>query len=442
MIDNYIADHDLYELFQGFISDLMLDKPEDPLSYLIRRLSKSEHRRMFLTGASGRVRREISKELSARFHIDVVSVGDLLKEEAERNGRLGKKILSNWKEGTYVSDSIILEIVMPVLERLENERTSYILEGMPRTRGQAIALQRAGLIPDRLIKLNISEHLYRTDFIEGFSHYAVSDANYESLSERAFQEYELGMKDVAEEYTYQCHEVLAEENIANVADMVHKAFVVKGRGGVVRKAPRVLVIGGPLSGKTTQTKKIAETYGITLVRLTELIDAAVLQNSELGELVAGYVKARQNVPEKILIELVRERLEATDCKSNGWVLDGFPVTFEQCRALKYLKLIPTNVFFLEASDNLVYERAKHRKINPTTGIVYGKETEEKEGLVRLMGDDENSVKNRLLAWREDTIKIHAEFSKIGKSIKGELAENLILSSICDSLEISIPSEVA
>ena len=442
VIDSYISDHDLYDLFQGFASDLMLDKPSDPFSYLIKKLSKSDHRRMFLTGASGRVRREISKELSSRFHIEIISVGELLKSEVEKNTRIGKKILAAWKEGSYVSDPTVLETVMPVLERLENERTSYILEGMPRTRGQAIALQRAGLVPDRLIKLTISEHLYRTDFIEAFSQYASSEASYEGLSGRAFQEYELGMKDVLEEYTYQCHQVEAEEDIANVAEMVYKAFVVKGRAGVTRKAPRVLVIGGPLSGKSTQTRKIAEIYGLVLVRIGELVDRAVLRGDDLGELVAGYVKARQSVPEKILIELLKERLEETDCKSNGWVLDGFPVTFEQCRALKYLKLVPSNVYFLEGNDNLVYERAKHRKIDPKTGVVYGKETEEREELVRVAGDDEDTVRSRLLAWREDTIKIHAEFSKIGKSMKAEIAENLILSSICESLEMSIPSEIA
>lgn len=440
VIDNYITDQEIYDLFSGFIGDLMLDKPDDPISYLIKKLSKKQHRRLFITGSSGRIRHEVSKEISSRFHMDIISSGELLKEEVERKGKQAKKILACWKEGTYVKDAIVLEIMMPVLERCENERISYILEGFPRTQVQAIALQRAGLVPDRLICLTSPPDMYKSDFIESYSQYAPSETKYESVSEIAYQEYEFGIKGVMEEYNFQCHEVQAEDDPSIVSELVYKAFLMKGRATVSRKPPKVLVIGGPLSGKSTQTRKVAEKYGLTLVCVTEVIEQAALENTDIGKIVSEYVKASQKIPDKIIIELMRERLEKTDCKMNGWVLDGFPVTYEQCRALKYLKQIPTNVYFLEGNDTLVFERAKNRRMDPKSGKIYGKEALEAPDLITVAGDDEESVRIRLFAWREDTIKIHAEFSKIGKSIKAEIAENLILESISDSLETSIPSE--
>ena len=94
VIDNYISDHGIYELFQGYISDLLIDKPESPLEYLINKLSKSDHRRLMITGSSGRIRKEVVKDIYNSFRIDLISSGVLLKEEVEKNGKFASKILN------------------------------------------------------------------------------------------------------------------------------------------------------------------------------------------------------------------------------------------------------------------------------------------------------------------------------------------------------------
>ena len=442
VIDNYLVDHEIYELFQGYIGDLMIDKPDDPIMYLINKLGKPDHRRLIITGGSGRIRKDVSKELSTKLHINIVSASELLKEEVERNGKLSAKIQTCWKEGVYVKDNIFLDIVLPVLEKCESDRISYILEGFPRTRAQAIALQRAGILPDRVVILNLSQGTYKNDYIERYSQYGHADADYDGMAEMALQEYELGLQGVINEYSFQCHHVNAEDDQAIVAESVFKVFLVKGRSAVPRKPPRILIIGGPLSGKSTQTQKVAEKYGLTLVKVKDVIDQAIAENSDIGRIVASYVNTKQVIPDKILIELMRERLEKIDCKLNGWVLDGFPLTNEQARSLRYLKKNPTNVFFLEANDNLIFERAHHRRIDPRTGKISGKDDIEISGAIPLLEDSEENVKSRLASWREETIKIHAEYSKIGKSIKAEISAKMILDSISDSLETSISAEIS
>lgn len=442
VIDNYLSEHQVYELFQSWVSDLMIDKPDDPIEYLLKKLIKPDIRRVMITGGSGRIRKEVSKELSSKFHMELVSVGDLLRDEVEKNSKLAGKILACWKEGTYVKDSLILEIVMPIIEQLENKRVSYILEGIPRTRSQALALQRAAIIPERVLVFDLPSAVYKSDFIENFSQFAQNDADIDTISEYAYEEYDLGLKGVFDEYTWQCHRINADDDISTVLEQAAKVILAKGRGHISRKPPKILIIGGPLSGKTSQTKRLAQRYGLVYVAVTEIVENAVRENSDIGKLIKEHIKSGLDVPDKLIIELMRDRLESTDCAMNGWVLDGFPSSFEQCRALKYLNKLPTNVFFLEANDNLIFERAKMRKIDPKTGKIYGKDAPEDIELVSLPMDNEDNLKIRLQTWREDTIKIHAEYSKVGKSIKAEIPEILITDSIGDTIEGLIPTEVS
>ena len=442
LLENYIQDHNIYSFFQDLISDLLVDKPEEPLDYLIHKISKMRNRRLFITGSSSRVRKEISKELSNRYSFTHISVGELLREEVEKNGKLAGQILASWREGTYVKDSVIMELLFPVLEKLENSNKSFILDGAPRTQTQAIALQRAAIIPERVIVVQASPSFYKSEFLETFSSYAQSDSEFETISENSFLEYELGLKGVVEEYSWQCKEILCDDNGIIAAEAVNKIVLAKGRGKIPRSPPHVLVIGGPLSGKTTVTTLIAEKYGLVLISVDSLVQEVIRSRSEIGAIVKEYIKNGSKVPEKLLIELVSQRLNSTDCKTNGWVLDGFPSTFEQCKALKNMKLVPSNVYFLETTDNLVIERAKFRRVDPKTARIYGREAAEETELIPLAEDNEENIRSRIHHWREETIKIHAEYSKIGKSLKAELNTSILLDNISESLESSIQQEIS
>ncbi len=101
----------------------------------------------------------------------------------------------------------------------------------------------------------------------------------------------------------------------------------------------------------------------------------------------------------------------SDCKVNGWILDGFPKTEGQINLLKQLKLTPTHVIIMEIDDEDAFSRLVCRKIDPVTGknkilfkigFIYNTEEylpEDDEILERLMGLDEDKhevVKRRYL----------------------------------------------
>jgi adenylate kinase len=91
-----------------------------------------------------------------------ISVGDLLRKEIQKKSEFGKQIVESRKNYSYVKDEIVIELVKMQIEQLEKDShgsTSWIIEGFPRTRLQAIALQKMSVVPDKFIMLDIAENV-------------------------------------------------------------------------------------------------------------------------------------------------------------------------------------------------------------------------------------------------------------------------------------------
>lgn len=92
---------------------------------------------------------------------------------------------------------------------------------------------------------------------------------------------------------------------------------------------RILILGPQGSGKGTQAKRIASAYGIPHVGTGEILRAAIAAGTELGKRVQPILDAGDLVPDELMVDLIRERLQEED----GFVLDGFPRTLRQIDAL-------------------------------------------------------------------------------------------------------------
>ena len=94
----------------------------------------------------------------------------------------------------------------------------------------------------------------------------------------------------------------------------------------------IVVVGPQGSGKGTQAKKLASTYGIAHIASGDLYREAIARGSELGGQVAPLLAAGQLVPDEITIPLIRDRLDRGDTLP-GFILDGYPRNLEQAEAL-------------------------------------------------------------------------------------------------------------
>ncbi|MGB3906002.1 MAG: adenylate kinase [Anaerolineae bacterium] len=119
----------------------------------------------------------------------------------------------------------------------------------------------------------------------------------------------------------------------------------------------LIMLGPPGAGKGTQAAMLAERLGIPHVASGELFREALKAETELGLTAKSYMDRGELVPDEVTIAMIRERLLKPDC-DDGIILDGFPRTIEQAKALKELlveqgKTIDAALFIDASEDELV-----------------------------------------------------------------------------------------
>jgi adenylate kinase len=95
---------------------------------------------------------------------------------------------------------------------------------------------------------------------------------------------------------------------------------------------RIVFLGAPGSGKGTQASAVSQKLGIAHIATGDLFREAVRRGDELGQKAKSYMDRGLLVPDEITISMLLERIAQDDCR-NGYILDGFPRTLEQARAL-------------------------------------------------------------------------------------------------------------
>lgn len=124
----------------------------------------------------------------------------------------------------------------------------------------------------------------------------------------------------------------------------------------------VVLIGPPGCGKGTQAVRLAERYAIPHISTGEILRSAVRNGSELGRQVADILTKGSLVSDDLMTDLVRARLREPDT-AGGFVLDGFPRTVGQARALDDM-LGPASmiVILIDVPDAEIVRRMGTRRV--------------------------------------------------------------------------------
>ncbi len=183
----------------------------------------------------------------------------------------------------------------------------------------------------------------------------------------------------------------------------------------------IVILGSPGAGKGTYAKILSDKYNIPRISVGDLFRKAIRDETELGKKIKDYVSRGDLIPDEIVIELVKERLQKDDCK-NGFFLDGFPRTIAQAEAMEKFKKIDKVLNFV-ASDRVIMSRLGGRRTCRECGAIYHvKEVPPKvEGVCDRCGgrlyqrSDETpqAIKNRLRVYREKTMPVIDYFRKKG-----------------------------
>ena len=95
---------------------------------------------------------------------------------------------------------------------------------------------------------------------------------------------------------------------------------------------QLIFLGPPGAGKGTQAKIFLDRSGIVQISTGDILRAAVAKGTDLGKEAKSYMDKGELVPDSVVIGIIEQRIQESDC-AKGFVLDGFPRTLEQARAL-------------------------------------------------------------------------------------------------------------
>jgi len=173
---------------------------------------------------------------------------------------------------------------------------------------------------------------------------------------------------------------------------------------------RLILLGCPGAGKGTQAKLISARYHIPQISTGDILRNAIEQNSDLGKKVKVIVEGGQLVPDEVVIQLVKQRINQPDCQ-NGFLLDGFPRTVAQAEALQKITPIEA-VIEIDVPAEEVVRRLSGRRIHPASGRIYhiathppqnpGKDDISGEPLIQRPDDSEETVRKRLQVYQVQT----------------------------------------
>lgn len=170
----------------------------------------------------------------------------------------------------------------------------------------------------------------------------------------------------------------------------------------------LVLMGLPGAGKGTQAEKIVEKYGIPHISTGDMFRAAMKEGTPLGQKAKSFMDAGELVPDEVTIGIVRERLTKDDCK-NGFLLDGFPRTVAQAKALENImeglgrKI--DHVINIDVETKDLMARLTGRRVCPVCGATYhvlfnppkeeGVCDKDKAALIQRDDDTEETVAKRL-----------------------------------------------
>lgn len=174
---------------------------------------------------------------------------------------------------------------------------------------------------------------------------------------------------------------------------------------------RVILLGSPGSGKGTQAQVITETFHIPQISTGDMLRAAVREGSPLGLEAKKVMDAGQLVSDDIILGLIRERVQAEDCR-NGFLFDGFPRTIAQAEGLERMGIPIDHVVEIRVDDEEIVRRMSGRRLHPGSGRTYhvifnppqreGIDDVTGEPLVQRDDDREETVRKRLQVYHEQT----------------------------------------
>ena len=185
---------------------------------------------------------------------------------------------------------------------------------------------------------------------------------------------------------------------------------------------KIIFLGAPGSGKGTMAQKLTNDLSIPHISTGDIFRKHLKEGTPLGLQIKDILAAGQLVPDEVTVEIVKDRLSKDDC-ANGYILDGFPRSLAQAKALDAFDDVDYAVN-LSVDYDTVIKRLSDRRFCPDCNGTFHISALEDEhscpncgGKLVVRDDDrEETVRERLNVYDETTSPLVDYYDKQGKLI--------------------------
>ncbi|MCA1690820.1 MAG: adenylate kinase [Actinobacteria bacterium] len=210
--------------------------------------------------------------------------------------------------------------------------------------------------------------------------------------------------------------------------------------------PRLVILGKQGAGKGTQAERLARHFSIPRISTGDMFRRAIQAGTEAGVEAERYMDSGELVPDDIVIGIVEDRLSEPDA-AHGFVLDGFPRTAEQAKALDDVLTRPAVdlVLELQVPTDIVLGRLAERRVCDNCGLPYSPANRPKDDwicdvcggkVIQRDDDTEAAIKRRLDLYTQRTEPLVAYYMAQDKlaTIDGTGDSNKVTSRILRGIE--------
>ncbi len=193
----------------------------------------------------------------------------------------------------------------------------------------------------------------------------------------------------------------------------------------------LIFFGPPGSGKGTYASRVSAKTGWQHISTGDLLRAEIAEGTELGKTANSYMEKGNLVPDEIVINMLKNRIQQEDC-SDGFILDGFPRTIEQMKILEKITAID-KVLYFKWPEGVLLKKALGRRTCEKCGKIYNVAdimigeyhfppiSPEKEGvcddcggrIITRKDDNEATIKNRLDVYENQSAPLIKYYKKTG-----------------------------
>ena len=189
----------------------------------------------------------------------------------------------------------------------------------------------------------------------------------------------------------------------------------------------IVLMGPPGAGKGTQSQKLIHEFKVRHISTGDLFRKAVNRGTEFGRIAKGFIDKGELVPDNIVVSLFEDEISHL---TGGFILDGFPRTLVQARALaevlKKLKKKVDAVVYIKLSDELAVKRLAGRRTCDQCGhnfhVIFNPSKSEGRCdycngvLIQRTDDTEEAMRERLKVYHRATEEVIEYYHKEGSLI--------------------------